>query len=979
MQPPARANLVRYNTYVSNAPYENLVITRKEPIMKVNICNRSFPALLDTGASLSFINQEVIDLLCLLNIKTTTCDRTIMTASGSSKIQESVYLTVDWPGGKKRHTFYLLPDLGRPVLLGRDFISSCNIVLDIQGGGWKIGLEKQELVPFKPDIDRQKGHEVPGPEHVIPTNIHGGEVTLDSSALYNVPSRPPRTSVDARAGYHAQFRDQVNTGVARKHDSNMIGLIDEVCLVYEDMLLVSDSATRPTGKLEAAGENSDQVHNKFADLKLPHDQKEKLKELVDRHSALFARSPGTCPDYKHKINTGTARPIKHNPRPMTEAKRQILRHCLNEFVEKGSIEESNGPWAANPVLAPKSNGKWRLCVDYRSLNAVTEADSYCMPRIDEILACLGKAKYISVFDVTDGFHHLVMDDGDKAKTAFNTPWGLWQFKKMPFGLKNAPASFQRMMDKVLGDYKWLFVLAFIDDIIIYSNSFEEHLEHLDLVFKRLLEFGFRIHPDKAQFLKNEVKYLGFVIENQTGSPNPDKLKALEGYQRPKNRKEIQRFLGFCGYYRHFIKDFSTIAKPITELLKKESVFFWSTDVERAFLQLKCELAKASSLKLPDLSKPFLIQTDASDIGIGAILLQDFEGTLTPVYFHSRTLSHAEKNYSTSEKECLAVVDAVKKFRPYIEFTHFTVETDHQALCWLKRLKEPTGRLARWSLELQGFDYDVVYRTGASNRAADALSRAAALYLIEINSVTVDDIKLAQTNDEFLGGIIHYLQEGTIRAGDNKDQILKRVGDCALTNEGLLLRYVANRDKPWECEESHWRIWLSNVLAKHIISYFHSTTLGGHLGMSKTYKKISERFWWKNMKKDVYNFLVSCETCQKTKVSHTAPSGLGSSLKVSTPWDTVAIDLMGPYVKGANQNQYLLVIVDSFSKWVEIFGIRQATSKIIISRLEEVFCRWGFPTKIISDNGSQFTSHEYKNWCKKTRNSNFLCSTISPSS
>ncbi|ODM88297.1 Transposon Ty3-I Gag-Pol polyprotein [Orchesella cincta] len=923
---------------------ENLVIVRAEPIMKVSICNRSFPALLDTGASLSFINKEIIDILRTLNIKTTQCDRTIMTASGSSKIIESVFLTIEWPGGKKRHTLYLLPDLGRPVLLGRDFISSCNIVLDIQGGGWKVGLGNQELVPFSNDNDRQQmiGHEVPSSEHAISTNKHGGEVTLDSSTFNNYPPVPPGASVDARAGYHVHKGAQVNTGVAHKHDKNMIGLIDEVCLVYEDMLLVSDPNTRPEGKNEAAGENSGQVHDKIADLNLPHDQKRRLMELVDRNKALFARTPGTCPDYRHRIITGNTRPIKHNPRPMTEAKRKILRKCLDDFVEKGSVEESSGAWAANPVLAPKANGKWRLCVDYRSLNSVTESDSYCMPRIDEILACLGKAKYISVFDVTDGFHHIVMDDADK----------------------NAPASFQRMMDRALGDYKWQFVLAFIDDIIVYSNSFEEHLQHLELVFKRLLEFGFRIHPDKAQFLKNKIKYLGFVIENQTVSPNPEKLKALEGYQQPKNRKDIQRFLGFCGYYRHFIKDFSTIAKPITELLRKDNVFFWSIDAEKAFQTLKTELARASSLKLPDLGKPFIIQTDASDIGIGAILLQEQESILTPVYFHSRTLSQAERNYSTSEKECLAVVDAVKKFRPYIEFTHFSIETDHQALCWLKRLKEPTGRLARWSLELQGFDYEVVYRTGASNRAADALSRAASLYLIDVNSISVEDIRTAQTSDALLGGITHYLRNRSTRPDDAGEQIIKRSSDCALSEEGLLLRYVANRDKPWEDDEMHWRIWLPESLVTQIISYFHNTAISGHLGSSKTYKKIADRFWWKTMKKDIYFYIARCETCQKTKVSHTAPIGIGSSLKITAPWETVAIDLMGPYTRGTNQNQYLLVVVDSFSKWVELFGIRQATSKVIISRLEELFCRWGFPKYIISDNGSQFTSREYTAWCEK---------------
>jgi len=692
-----------------------------------------------------------------------------------------------------------------------------------------------------------------------------------------------------------------------------------------------------------------------------------VEKVLRNFLPLFSRGPGLCKDYVHKIQTATAKPIKSHPRPMTPAKRKILEELFKSLLDKDSIEEANGPWAFNPVIVPKPNGKWRLCVDYRNLNAVTESDSYGMMRIDDVLTCLGSAKCISTFDIPDGFHNISIFKPDRCKTAFNTPWGLWQYKRMPFGLKNSPASFQRVMDEVLGQYKWKFVLAFVDDLIVFLDTLEEHIGHLELIFQRLQDRGLKVHPDKMQLLQSKIHYLGFIIENGKVSPNPEKLKALEGYQIPRNVKDIMRFLGFCGYYRQFIPTFSEIAKPLTNMLGKGIIFFWSSEAQKAFELLRCELLKASSLCLPDLNKPFVIQTDASDIGIGAVLLQEHDEKKFPIYFYSRTLNQAEKNYTVSEKECLAVVQAIKKFRGFIECSHFTVETDHQALCWLKNVKEPVGRLARWALELQGYDFNVVYRAGKLNRTADALSRAAPVLLIEsATELSRTKIVEEQNADIHLKHLIGFIKSGELPeiSFEGKEAIVKLCRDAIVTDEGCLLKRIGPRDKPWEDEESRLKLWLPKSLILQVIDYFHSDLLSAHLGIRKTYLKIEDRFWWKSMRKDIIKFISSCDRCQRSKTPRTAPVGFGKAPVVNAAWETIALDLMGPYTKGHNQSQYLLVIVDVFTKWIELFIIRKAKTVTVCKKLWELCCRWGFPKNIISDNGSQFTSKKYVDWCKQ---------------
>ncbi len=391
----------------------------------------------------------------------------------------------------------------------------------------------------------------------------------------------------------------------------------------------------------------------------------------------------------------------------------------------GIIEPSFSEWASPIVIVKKKDGKIRICVDYRKLNANTPMDAYPMPRVDELIDRLGKATYITTLDLARGYWQVPVSEKDRLKTAFITPKGLFQFRVMPFGLNGAPATFQRLMDTAIRELEG-YTAVYLDDIIIFSKTWEEHLEHIKAVLTRLRERNLTAKPEKCKFGMRECTYLGHIVGNGRVKPDPEKVRAVESFPRPVTKKQVRGFLGLTGYYRRFIENYSRIAAPLTDLTKKSlpDKANWTQDCENAFNRLKLALIQTPILCNPDFDKEFILQTDASDRGAGAVLSQmDTEGRDRPIAFFSRKFLPREERYSTVEKECLAIKLGVEAFKVYLIGKKFTVQTDHRSLIWLNKLKEKNNRLARWSLILQQYDYTVVHRAGSANGNADALSRA----------------------------------------------------------------------------------------------------------------------------------------------------------------------------------------------------------------------------------------------------------------
>lgn len=451
-----------------------------------------------------------------------------------------------------------------------------------------------------------------------------------------------------------------------------------------------------------------------------------LDSLFEEYADLFASNysqMGKTELVQHQISVGNATPIKQRWYSNTYHGHQVIQKEIANMLELGIIEKSFGPWSSPVVLVGKPDGTWRFCVDYRKLNSVTKKDVYPLPRINDILDALQGACFFTSLDLFSGYWQIAMSPEDREKTAFITKFGTFQFKVMPFGLCNAPATFQRLMDQVLDDYLWRFVVVYLDDLNIFSKTFDEHLNHLRMVFDRLKSAGLKLKPSKCSFVRKELYFLGYKVSDQGIQTDPRKIEKVKNYPVPKNVTQIRQFLGLASYYRRFIRDFSKIAAPLNWLLRKDQKFHWTPKQQEAFETLKKHLISAPILAYPDFSREFKLYTDASSFGLGAILSQVDDNKLEHViYYGSRSLSSAEKNYTTTERECLAIVWAVKYFSQYLIGKKFTLITDHQALCHLFNTVTPSDRLARWVMKLQSFDFKVIHRAGKQHKNVDSLSR-----------------------------------------------------------------------------------------------------------------------------------------------------------------------------------------------------------------------------------------------------------------
>ena len=386
------------------------------------------------------------------------------------------------------------------------------------------------------------------------------------------------------------------------------------------------------------------------------------------------------------------------------------------------IQPSHSPWAAPVVLVGKRDGGLRFCVDYRKLNDLTRKDAYPLPRIDDALDSLNKACWFSTLDLASGYWQVELDPRDKHKTAFTTRQGLFEFDVLSFGLCNSPSTFQRLMDLVLADGQWTTCLVYLDDIIIFGRTFQEHLGRLDEVLTKLRQANLKVKPAKCNLFATQVQYLGHIISSKGVKADPAKVEAVRQWPVPKNQTEVRSFVGLASYYRRFVKGFAETARPLHQLTEKGRHFKWTEVCHTAFEQLKLSLMSAPVLVYPDPSKTFILDTDASDAGIGAVLSQEEGGCEQVIAYASRALTKQERKYATTKKELLSMVTFIKHFKHYLLGKEFVLRTDHNSLRWLHNFQGLEGQLARWVEQLASFQYKIVHRPGRVHANADALSR-----------------------------------------------------------------------------------------------------------------------------------------------------------------------------------------------------------------------------------------------------------------
>lgn len=688
---------------------------------------------------------------------------------------------------------------------------------------------------------------------------------------------------------------------------------------------------------------SDSSNIEVASLLVSHDnlkeeERKELETLLNEWKQVKPGKLGCTSKVEHVIDTGDSAPIKQRYYPVSPKMQEVLDKELDQMLAEGIVEPSHSPWSSPVILVKKPGGSVRFCVDYRKVNSVTKKDAYPLPYVSSILDRLRDAKYLSSIDIKSAYWQVPVEKKSREKTAFTVPnRGLFQFTRMPFGLHNSPATWQRLIDDVIGADLEPYVFVYLDDIIIVTKDFETHLRVLREVLKRLSKANLTLNWEKSKFCRSELKYLGYVVNEHGLLVDPEKVETILNYPSPKKVRQVRRFIGLASWYRRFVPNFSTLISPLTHLLKKNVQWRWGEEEQKAMDLLKEKLVTAPILTCPDFNKPFFLQTDASSTGLGAILFQKFDEGDKPIAYASRSLTSNELKFSTTEQECLAVLWAVEKFRPYLEGTRFTVITDHQALKWLGNLKEPQGRLARWALKLQQYDYEILHRPGKENAAADALSR--------IHEEAQECAEVQVQNDKWYDKMLQLVSQ--------KPHEYPR---WKVLNNSLYKQIPSKKILGDDCS---WKLVIPKNQRKTLLQECHDDATAGHMGIFKTLRRLRDNYYWPGMATDVARYISRCPVCLAHKPLQAAPAGLmGAQRKVVRPWQIVSVDIMGPLPLTASRNRFILSFSDYFSKYCVIVPMRNATAKNMVKILEEsVLLKFGVPDIIICDNGSQFKSRE----------------------
>lgn len=691
----------------------------------------------------------------------------------------------------------------------------------------------------------------------------------------------------------------------------------------------------------------------------------------------------------HHIDTGDAEPVVKRQYPLSPYQLIEAKKKIQEMEKLGIVQRiTHSNWRSPMLPVPKPDGSLRICLDAKGLNKVTIVNTYPMADVNVILAQLKKTQFITAIDLSQAFFQVRLDEESQLKTAFVVGNQLYCYKRMTMGLRNSPATLASLIESVFKDLE-PEAFAYCDDFLICTETFERHLELLEIIAKRLKEAKLSISSTKSNFCCSQVKFLGYLLSEKGLEIDPERKKAIQNYKKPVTVKQVRSFLGAVGWISRFIAHFADKSAPLIELIKgtkkKTAKVKWTEEAERAFQVLKDEMTSETVLSMCDYEKQFHLYTDASDLAGSGILMQESDGGKKPIFYYSFKFNNAERNYSTSERECLAVLRSLEKFSPYVKgsILPVLVYTDHAALKYLKTMKSATGRLSRWSIRADEFNFEVVVVRGKDNELADCLSRE-----IEYESNTEASTSSSSNNNP---KPINSENSNNLSTSENKQvnciekektiELIEKstkiedawyLKTLEKTRKGLNDRYKIVNDELYfrrpvtvYNDKSKWVLCIPKEKRQEVFHELHDQK--SHPGSWRTVSNIKNKYHWPGLYDHTYTYVSKCQTCRLTKPStENRKIQIGEYRDPQQPGRILSIDFVGPFPR-SNKMTALFVVIDCFSKYLFVKPMMRPTAKNVVKYLEEfVFDINGTPAEIISDNGQQFTSKLFQDMCQRRK-------------
>ena len=684
----------------------------------------------------------------------------------------------------------------------------------------------------------------------------------------------------------------------------------------------------------------------------------KIYEIIERNKNVFMADNwdiGCTELITHHIKTNGG-PILIKPRRQPVNLEEKIEEAIQNLWNNDVIKKCNSPWNTPLVCVWKKEKKdIRLCLDFRQLNQITERQAFPMPSIEGMLDSLHGAKYFSSIDLGNAYYQVKLDKESQEKTAFSTKSGQFCFTRMPFGIAAAPGTFQELMTKVLGDLKNEGTSVYLDDILIFTETVEEHYEVLEKVIRRIGQAGLRVNPDKCKLLRTEIKFLGHIINKQGIQTDPDKLKAIESFEKPKCIKNLRSFLGICNYYRRFIQDYAKKARNLEELCgRNKDKLIWTETCDKAFSEMKKALTTSPILAYPDFRKEFILDTDASFDTIGAVLSQkDEDGHEHVIAYGSHAMGAHEKGYCITRKELLAIYYFCQHFNHYLYGRRFTLRTDHKAITFMLTTKKPiTAQFQTWINYLSSLDIDMKFRKGVLHTNADMLSRntcdMCTQCLTQHEEAKKDKIKTRLLT----------LSEMTQKDWQNNEEIQKIKNDI---RNSETKKYVLKDDQVFTLEG---KIWIAEINKDEMIKQTHEMLC--HAGSEKVWRYIQNTHDMLNMRQAVQDVINKCEACQKTKTMTQKTKEDCVRLSANEPFEKIYIDICGPWKETVNKQRYIIAIIDQFSKYISLTSISRQDENTIANVIQNKWIlKYGAPKEIHVDCGKSFESRVIRDMAERS--------------